>query len=186
MLEVTGFEEMPFNFRLKNFNLRLNDIDLVCGWLVDSHIFCPGDAYPAYKCDIGITASPHEIGTHLCHGATSNIKIMCETPWSCSQYLGFGSLEQKRDLYRSSTLVLVDTLAEAVRVAACGSVPVSIGPEFEDSEFARHCLRAETMEDVLRYLKVKQYQRASRANLSQCLEGHSYDDALKDLLEEVK
>jgi hypothetical protein len=39
---------------------------------------------------------------------------------------------------------------------------------------------------VLNYLEVKQYQRASQANLSKCLDGHAYDDALKVILEEVK
>jgi hypothetical protein len=178
-LGVMGFKDLPFNFRVA-------ESDFVCGWLVDQHMFCPGDTSPAYSCDIGISCSPHAIGVNLCYDTHYNIKIMCEDAWGCSQYLGIGSLEQKRDLYRSSTIVLVDNLTEAVRVAACGSVPVAVGPEFEDHEFTRQCLSAENTEEVIDYLTVKQYQRASRANLNKCLEGHTYDDALKVILEEAQ
>ena len=177
---VMGFDDAPFNF-------KLDDTEFVCGWLVDAHTFCPGNTHPAYECEIGITCSPHPIGLHLCQNiGEHNVKIMCENTWGCVQYLGMGSLEQKRDLYRSSKLVLVDNLIEATRVAACESVPVVVGPELEDHEFTRNCLRADDMEEVLQYLKVVQYQRASKANLGQCLEGHTYDDALKVIMENIQ
>ncbi len=177
---VQGYDHDPFLF-------QVNEKTFQCGRLVDKHIFSPGDPHPAYACDIGITASPHPIGVHLCREiGDTNIKIICEEVWGVVQYLGMGSLEQKRDLYRSSTLVLVDSLVEAMRVAACGSVPINIGKKFDDAEFYERCLEAESAEEVWRFNTDNMSQHASRVNLESCITGHTYDDALGVILEEVK
>jgi len=177
---IRGSEDTPFTFTVR-------DSEFPCGRLVDTHIFCHGHAHPAYECEIGITCSPHPIGLQLCKNiGEHNVKIVCEQTWGCVQYLGRGSLENKRDLYRSSTLVLVDDLAGAMRVAACGSVPVNIGPGFDNVDFAERCLEADTVKEVLRFLNDKQCQRASKTNLDSCLKGHSYDDALSVILKEIQ
>lgn len=178
----------------KPFTFQANAANLPFGRLVDKQIFniAPPPPFlannPVYVCDVGITASSHPIGINLCYEQFGklNIKIMCEESWGVIQYLGVGSLENKRDLYRSSTLVLVDSLLEAMRVAACGSVPVNIGEKFSDKEFSERCLEAENTEDVLRFLNNTKCQQVSRRNLDSCIAGHTYDDALKAILKETK
>ena len=173
---VRGLYNEPFTFMVNNQSFP-------CGRLVDKHIFCLGDTSPAYLCDIGITCQPHPIGIKLCRDiGAANIKIICNTAWGVVQYLGAGSLENKKDLYRSSSIVLVDSLLEAMRVAACGSVPINVGKRFVDQEFYERCLEADDVEEVWQHYNNKTCQHVSRTNLASCIAGHTYDDALGVIL----
>lgn len=182
---VLGFYDKPFTFEM--INCKAEFPMLVIGGLVDTQMFSPGDLHPAYECDLGITCSPHPIGLHLCRNiGEHNIKIICEETWNIVQYLGMGSLEQKRDLYRSAKFVLVDNLLEAMRVVACGSIPIPVVSEFGFKEFDERCETADTADDVLRIMRDKQYQRVARPNLKSCLNGCSYNDVLKVILENIQ
>lgn len=94
-------------------------------FLFDSHRFYIEGEYPALKCDIAISCDQFPFGVSLCEKIGKyNIKVVNEKPWSVPQYLGIASLDNKRRLYNSATLVFVDTEKEACRVIACGSLPV--------------------------------------------------------------
>ena len=160
---------------------------LECDALVDSHMFCSDVLNPEFQCDIGICCEPNPIGLQICEDiGLLNIKIMSETQWSAPQYLGIPTLEQKRDLYRSSTMVLVDSILEAARVASCGSVPVFLGEIPPENKFGQWCLQARDVSDIMDYYNVEQYRITSKYQLSQYLSTCSYDVALKVLLDGIR
>jgi len=177
---VTGYVDKPFTFTTR-------DKEFACEYLVDSHLFSEGDPHPAYVCEFGIVCSPCKLGLQLCENLGHiNVKIMCEQPWPVVQYLGVGSLENKRDLYRSSHLVLIDSILEAMRVTACGSIPVSIVPELPSTELAERCLHTTDVDELIRFHTTPTYTHSPKRNMQSLLPGHSYSDALDIILKEIE
>ncbi len=176
---------------VKQFNFRINDcIVKKFERLVDKHIFNPGNPHPAYTCDIGIVTPPTPLGLQLCENIGEfNVKIMHEQPWNITtQYLGVGSLQDKRDLYRSSKLVLVDSVLEAMRVASCCSYPINFYEFYDDIKIALACDLVTCKRDVeaiIQFHCTASYQFQKREELDECLKGNSYDDALNQIMEKL-
>lgn len=183
-MTVQGYPDQPFSFTAGTKKIENSG-------LVDNHIFCPGDAHPAYLCEIGIVCEPNPIGLELCRFVGHhNIKIMCEEPWPLPQYLGIGTLENKRDLYRSAKVVLVSDMLEAMRVIACGALPIS-NNEYLSEQFAIHLSETipyvTTAEEVLHCYDKGiniDYWAQHIDSLQHTISSNTYDNVLTKILEE--
>jgi hypothetical protein len=176
---VQGFEHKPFTF-------EVNNVPLECERLVDSHMFNPGDPDPAFECVIGIVSGPTPVGLNLCFETEMGIKIMSETPWPVHQYLGVPSLVNKRQLYRSSQVVLVPSMVEAMRVIACGSVPISCNPAQELHEEITF-MDAEEVADFAHQMVINpQIREDVLGKLRKLTVNRTYDTALNTIMENVQ
>jgi len=122
--------QIPTLFGSKNepFKFRTTTAEFDFKYLVDHHTFYVGSVDSALRCDVGIVCEPCPAGLNVCREPL-NVKILSETPWPVSQYLGVGSLDDKRRLYCSAKRVLVDDIIDVLRVVACGSIPIYCGED---------------------------------------------------------
>jgi len=175
------------------FRFIVGDQGLQCNYLVDTHMFNKGEVHPALFCDIGIACAPNPLGLKLCNGFAINIKILYEQGWPTTQYLGAGSLSDKRDLYRSSNVVLVDDPLEAIRVIACGSIPVTSNKDMSTT-LLKHGVLVPYYDDAHELydfhdeiILANEHQgERLREDLQKTLKGHSYDDALTVIMENLQ
>jgi len=188
---LCGSLDSPFQFKLnQSYNVK-------CDYLVDAHMFNMGEVHKGLACDIGITCDTNPVGLKLCQEAPCqkvwNIKILNDTAWPTTQYLGVGTLSDKRDLYRSASLVVVDTLMDVIRVIACGSIPVSVNQEVSTTLLNHGMLipyydDAYTLMDFHNNVVTRNPSEGASllANLRGHLAGHAYDDALTLILENAQ
>lgn len=129
---VIGHYDDPFTFTVQPVDDE--SIRLAYGWLADTNFFKPSVGGNNIWCELGVVAAPNPTIINLCFNNlnTINIKIMYEEPWKVAQYIGVPKLEDKRNLYNISLAVFVDTVLEAMRVIACGSIPITIDQELSD------------------------------------------------------
>jgi len=176
---VQGFFHTPFEFDVNGQRLR-------CERLVDTHIFCAGDPDPAYECSVGIVCPPNPLGLSLCNQLGKlNVKIVCEQPWPVAQYLGYGSLMTKRDLYRHSTIVMVPDLLEAMRVIACGSIPYATDSTV--NELTGIQVEPDELTDWIHQLEINpQIRNETIKQLQKLVVNRTYDTALTTISEAIK
>ncbi len=149
---VIGHKGQPFCF-----DIRTGDITVSTGFpsgLVDTHIFNTGPKNPQLICKFGVVSKPYPQLLDLCFEQHS-VKILHEQPWPVAQYLGVGSLYDKRDLYRSCSIAIADDCFEIGRAHACGAHVV------ESKDFT--------------------YETSS-VNISKTIQYQSYDHALEHIL----
>lgn len=177
---VQGFVEQPFLF-------EVNEVNMDCERLVDYHMFNPGDAHPAYECSLGIVSNPNPLGLQLCDYLKDyGIKIMCEEAWPTYQYLGIPTLADKRDLYRSSQVVLVDSMLEAMRVIACGSIPIpSAGKHKDFHDKIQYMNFVETRDFLTELSDNPDDGDELRISLQKLLVHRTYDTALATIIGDI-
>jgi hypothetical protein len=178
---VFGDKNIPFVFVVRKSNNTITTFNFE--YLVDNLIYYVDDEPPmnALACDVGVACRPNKTALNLCADPRElNIKIISETPWSVSQYLGFMSIHQKREFYRASSIVMVDDVTEAVKVMACGSLPVSVIPI--DSLTVWHTIdHTDIIDYIYNVIDSTTLYKLMYANtvlgFNQQLEHHSYVDA---------
>lgn len=125
---VVGNVDKPFSFTVNKYSINSHNNILVdnreyeFALLVDTSVFNPQQppVNPLLQCDIGITAKPCKVGLDVCTEVGKyNVKVLSDTEWSVPQYLGIGSLENKRDLYHQAKVVIVDQGIEEARAKLC-------------------------------------------------------------------
>ncbi len=128
---VYSNRKTPFIFVMVNGREHIATKTFDFEYLVDNLTYYVNDEPPAVAltCDVGVACRPNKTALNLFADPRElNVKVVSETPWSVSQYLGFMSIHQKREFYKASSVVMVDDVMEAVKVMACGSLPVSVIP----------------------------------------------------------
>jgi hypothetical protein len=124
---IVGDVSTPFSFTVRNFSTNNGAIvvksdEYEFALLVDVSVFNPQQppVNPLLQCDIGITAKPCKVGLDVCTEVGKyNVKVLSDKEWSVPQYLGIGSLENKRDLYHQAKVVIVDQGIEEARAKLC-------------------------------------------------------------------
>jgi hypothetical protein len=169
---VIGSVDKPFVFKLTTQS-KTQEFDFK--YLVDHHNFYVDDMDDALRCDFGIVCGPCPEGLNICREPL-NVKILSELPWSVSQYLGVGSLNDKRRLYCSTKKVLVDNIIEVLRVIACGSMPIYCGEDDKLptpwNKFHNTCIPEEQYATV-----IQEHQ--------ELLHNHTYENALKKIISQT-
>lgn len=179
---IQGFREKPFTF-------EVNRVVMDCERLVDSYIFnkCEGPTsydVPVFACTFGIVARPNPVGLHLCY-REKGVKVMSDDPWPVHQYLGVPSLMDKRDLYRSATVVVIDNMIEAMRVIGCGSIPVSCNDSQELHELIPYMNANKISGFVKEMLVSPDYRRELLDELPSLLVNRTYETAFTTILESL-
>jgi hypothetical protein len=117
---VLTHPDTPFEFKLQG----TNGLAFKPG-LVDLHTFHAGKPTPAYLTTLCAVCPPNPVILGYCEDLGRCIKIIHEEPWPVAQYLGVGSLDDKRQLYQSAGFSFVSTYMEALRAVSCGSIVIS-------------------------------------------------------------
>jgi hypothetical protein len=174
---VMGYFDSPFSFNINE------ERGLDCERLVDAHMFSPGDVHPAYICPLGIVSNPSPMGLHLLDKIDC-VKIMCEEAWPSYQYLGIPTMMDKRDLYRSSSVVLIHDMIEAMRVIACGSIPISDADDLHDD--IPGMTSGELADFVHEMVRNPQTHEEITQHLQRLTVNRTYDTALNTILESIQ
>jgi hypothetical protein len=100
--------------------------------VVDTFTFYEDEADEAMECDIAIVCEPDERLRPLLYPVGKyDVRIYGPRWLNTIQYVGNISVEELRRLYISASMVYVDSAKEAVRVAACGGVAVSMNKDVD-------------------------------------------------------
>lgn len=157
--------------------------------LYDAHIFGLTEPFPAHRSHAVIAADVCQIGLQICYNAIeADIKVISETSWPVSQYMGRASVQQKAELYASTGAVVTDSAIEAMRAIACGAGAIVIGdnPDF-GKEFDDH--RESDVSTIMDYIGGIADSATSQAEFiqgdRQLLQNKSYDFAWKFILEQA-
>ena len=119
---VITHPDTPFDFTVQG---TVPDYIKFRPGLVDAHMFRTGKPSPAYLTILCAVCPPNPVILGYCEDLGRSIKIIHEEQWQVAQYLGRGSLDDKRQLYQSAGFSFVSTHMEALRAMACGSIAIS-------------------------------------------------------------
>jgi hypothetical protein len=125
---------------------------------------------------------PNPVVLGYCEELLRSIKIIHEEPWPVAQYLGVGSLDDKRQLYQSASFAFVSTQMEALRAMACGSVAIS------DTVEDLGVPLMDTTDKLLSFMDATlQNQRLSKyvAKQQELLQDNTYDMAFTHIMEKL-